>query len=474
VRGEEKRLDELKQKCDDARRNLQSLNEEAEGIRASINTELNDAQSKLSNLQLDIEKHEHILSDVIQRTGKENKENEAIKRDHNRLVQEIVELEEKAKNAKEEEKRAISAAISSENQYDAVMKRIRSERDAFEKSMQQKKKEFKESHVIIRNQLEQRVRDEMEQICDGYFDTFEEVSSILSRRFDQIEDLVLRMESFKSDFGKWKEEKQKLTQDLSDSINSRDECRAQLETTKAELEVCRNERNKLSASIKQIRSSYSKLEQEKSSFQSQLMDMEKQLAEKSAELEAAELSHQIELDRATATRSSLIDQQTRKLRELMNTMTLQEDKLNKKQNAIEQKEESLLLRETKLEEESQRNEDCLRSVRGERESLEELRREIDDSLLRQENKEEELIAKSKLLKEKEENLNKKQEDIKAGQKRIKELAVQLQKRNEEVEKQRKLLQERLQRCDEYEAQLSAWEKQLDDMATMLETKEGEA
>ena len=364
--------------------------------------------------------------------------------------------------------------MACENQYDAVMKRIRTERDTFEKSLEKKKSEFIASQTIMRNQLEARVCKEMEEMCDGYFETFEQASSELSLRHQQIEGLVLHMHKIKSDFASWKNEKQHLTEKVANALQSQEECMLLLEKTEKDLGHSQKQCNEISANNDKLISSKEELELEKTAIESRLEDMERQLANKAAEIEAVEIAHQMELDRAKATRSTLIDEQTRKLRDLMKTMTLQEDKLKKRHKFIEEKEEELALREQNIHEESVRNEKLLQHVQDERDSLKELQREMDDQLEQQELKELELAHTEERLNETEQKLNKKQEDIKAGQHRIKELAVQLQKRNEEVSTQRQLLQERLQKCDDYETQLSAWEKQLDEMATIMGAKEDES
>ena len=69
-------------------------------------------------------------------------------------------------------------------------------------------------------------------------------------------------------------------------------------------------------------------------------------------------------------------------------------------------------------------------------------------------------------------LNHRQEETKLGQQRMRELAVQLKTRSDEITRQRLQLEERIRKCDEYENQLIAWEKQLDEMSRIFQSKEG--
>ena len=189
-----------------------------------------------------------------------------------------------------------------------------------------------------------------------------------------------------------------------------------------------------------------------------------QLEKQKSELESQIATIESGLD----DKSTRINEQTQKLKNLMNAITLQDETLRKKHEFIEKKASELALNERTVRQESEKNSQLYELVQEERLAVEALKEEMERTLEQQELKEEEILRNEERLVQLEATLNQREEKAKVGQQRMRELAVKLQKRSDEVTRQRQQLEERLRKCDEYENQLNAWEKQLDAMSSMLQ------
>lgn len=174
------------------------------------------------------------------------------------------------------------------------------------------------------------------------------------------------------------------------------------------------------------------------------------------------------LERGLDSKSSQIDKQTHKLKDLMRTITLQDERLQKKQRFIEEKATELALSEQNLRKESDKNEKLYQLVRDESHAIKCLQREMEENSRQQEIREQELVMNEKRLLDMERNLSEDHNQAKVGQHRINELSDQLQKRHEEVIKQRQQLEERQKQCNEYAARLRSWEEQLEHVTSLLQ------
>ena len=176
----------------------------------------------------------------------------------------------------------------------------------------------------------------------------------------------------------------------------------------------------------------------------------------------------VSLERGLDTKSSQIDQQTQKLKDLMKTITLQDERLQKKQRFIEEKASELALYEQNVRKESDTNSNLYQLMREERNAIESLQKELEDKLQQQKIKEVELAKNEKRLLELERSVHEEQERSNEGKQRVLDISNQLQKRHEEVSRQRKLLEDRQQQCNEYEARLRSWEEQLEHVTNLLQ------
>lgn len=176
----------------------------------------------------------------------------------------------------------------------------------------------------------------------------------------------------------------------------------------------------------------------------------------------------VSLERGLDSKSTQIGQQMHKLKDLTRAITLQDERLQKKQRFIEEKASELALYEENVREESATNVKLQDLAQEERNAIQSLQRELEDQAQQQETREEELLVNEQRLIEMERNLNTEHEKSKVGQRRMKDLSDQLQKRHEEVTWQRKQLEERQQKCDEYEARLRSWEDQLEHVTNVLQ------
>mmetsp|Transcript_19184 Transcript_19184/g.41546 ORF Transcript_19184/g.41546 Transcript_19184/m.41546 type:complete len:268 (-) Transcript_19184:222-1025(-) len=176
----------------------------------------------------------------------------------------------------------------------------------------------------------------------------------------------------------------------------------------------------------------------------------------------------VSLERGLDSKSSQIDQQTHKLKDLMRTITLQDERLQKKQRFIEEKASELALFDQNVRKESDKNSKLHHFVLDERNAIKSLQKEFEDKSQKQEIKEQELIMNEQRLIEMERNLSEEHDKSKVGQQRMKELSNQLQKRHEEVTGQRQQLEERQQQCNAYAARLRSWEEQLEHVTNLLQ------
>lgn len=176
----------------------------------------------------------------------------------------------------------------------------------------------------------------------------------------------------------------------------------------------------------------------------------------------------VSLERGLDSKSSLIDKQTHKLKDLMRTITLQDERLQKKQRFIEEKTVELALSEQNVRKESDKNNRLYQLVQDESNAIKCLQTELEEKSRHQEIREQELIANEQQLLEMERNLNEDHDQAKVGQQRMKDLSDQLQKRHEEVISQRQQLEERQQQCNEYAARLRSWEEQLEHVTNLLQ------
>ncbi len=174
------------------------------------------------------------------------------------------------------------------------------------------------------------------------------------------------------------------------------------------------------------------------------------------------------LERGLDSKSSQIDKQTHKLKDLMRTITLQDERLQRKQRFIEEKETKLALSEQNLRKESDKNDKLYQLVRDESHAIKCLQREMEEKSRQQEIREKELLTNEQRLLDMERNLSEDHNQAKVGQQRINDLSDQLQKRHEEVSRQRQQLEERQKQCNEYAARLRSWEEQLEHVTSLLQ------
>lgn len=379
-------------------------------------------------------------------------------------------LTEKAKVAHDNQERARDAVLACENQHRELIDKIRYESDEFEKSLERKRAEFISSQQLIRRQIETKTEAAINHLCDSRAAALEEASLDLSYRQEQIQVMVSNISKFRVYFASWAEEKQKLSKQLTESVDSHSACRSLLEKTEKDLMYFKRQGIRLQSNIEELTTLTSNLEREKSDLRARI----KKLERKASDLEASKFACERELDQVKASKSTQLEQKAQKLKDLMQSITLQNERLQKKQKSLEERESTLMLQEQNVRKEAAKNDELYQLIQEQRNALKTLERDLDDRLKRQELKELEIDQAEEKLAEIETNLNQKQEESKSNQQKLKELAVQLQRRNEEVTKQKQHLQDRLRSCDEYEATLSAWEQRLDEMANMLQGKEGES
>jgi chromosome segregation ATPase len=378
-------------------------------------------------------------------------------------------LEKKAANAQHEEERARNAVLTCENQHQAVMNKIRGERDAFEKSMEEKTAEIIVSQQSLQRELGERVRLAANQLCNDQVAQLEQVSRELTLRQNQVEGMSANIATLQTRFATLAGEKQQLAEKLKASLESQNMCTSLLEKTEEDLVISQRQCSQLKRNIVELGYLKNELDQDKEILQSRIVRLES----KASELEASKITLQQELELVKSNKSAHIEQQAHKLKDLMKSIALQNGKLQEKQRLIEEKEAELALCEQNVRDETEKNEELYRLVQEERNDLKVIQRDMDDEIKQQDMKERQLIHTEERLNEMERKLVQKHEESKTSQQRMKDLAIQLQLRNEEVIKQRQILQDRMLKCDEYESRLSEWEQQLDEMSRLMEGKNDE-
>lgn len=180
----------------------------------------------------------------------------------------------------------------------------------------------------------------------------------------------------------------------------------------------------------------------------------------------------VSLERGLDTKSSQIDHQIHKLKDLMKTITLQDERLRKKERFVEEKASELALYEQNAREESNKNSQLNQIVQDERNAIQSLQKEYEEKSKVLMMKEQELMKNEQRLLETEKILNEEHEKTKVGQQRMTDLSNQLQKRHEEVTMQRQQLEERQQQCDDYADRLRSWEEQLEHVTSILQQGNG--
>lgn len=180
----------------------------------------------------------------------------------------------------------------------------------------------------------------------------------------------------------------------------------------------------------------------------------------------------VNMERGLDSKSSQIDIQIHKLKDLMRTITLQDERVQKKQKMVEEKAAELALQEQNFRKEKDSGANGYRKLQNDRNALLSLQKELEDRTEKLEAKEQRMLSEEQRLSEMELRLNGEQEKATAGQQRMKELANQLQKRHEEVTVQRQQLDERQQKVDEYETRLRSWEEQLEHVTNLLQGNNG--
>lgn len=240
-------------------------------------------------------------------------------------------------------------------------------------------------------------------------------------------------------------------------------CTAMKQVGDSKFEAFEQASHDLSIRHKQVQTLVSRIENFQEHFAS--WNVEKQ------ELEREKLKlhlRVVSLERGLDSKSSQIDLQTNKLKDLMKTITLQDDRLQKKQKFIEEKAAELALFEKNVRKESDKNSQVNKLLQEERNAIISLQKEFEDKSKQLEMKEQELISNEQRLLDTERILTEEHDKSKVGQQRMTDLSNQLQKRHEEVTQQRLQLEERQQQCDEYAARLKSWEDQLEHVTNILQ------
>jgi len=176
----------------------------------------------------------------------------------------------------------------------------------------------------------------------------------------------------------------------------------------------------------------------------------------------------VSLERGLDSKSSQIDKQTHKLKDLMRTITLHDERLQKNQRLIEDKAAELSLFEQNVRKESDKNDKQYQFLREESNAIKCLQRELETKSRYQEVREQELAMSEQRLLELERNLGDERDQIKTGKEQMMDLTTELQRRNEEITKQRYQLEEREQVSSEKAAQLHSWEEQLEYVTDLLQ------
>lgn len=156
-------------------------------------------------------------------------------------------------------------------------------------------------------------------------------------------------------------------------------------------------------------------------------------------------------------------------------ITVQDERLHKRQRFIEEKAAELALFEEKLQKESEAHVNLQERIQQERLSVQALQSELNDKMERQKEKQQVLVNEEQRLASAEREIESKTHECQKDQQKIRTLAVELQTRHEEVMKRRKDLDarerqcsDREKQCDEYELRLRDWEAKLESVTELLQ------
>ena len=376
-------------------------------------------------------------------------------------------LTEKAKTANEEEEKSRNAIAICEKQLQNFNSRMQQEKDSFQKELELKSNEFIASQKHFRKQFDAKTRSAMKHLCQNQAEVFEGASRELSYRCEQIGLMVANLSELRGRFATCIKEKEKLSEQLGESVESQSKCSALLRKAENELLYTQRQCARLQTSLEEQNAQNIELERERSN----LRGLKSRLEKEALDLETAKLTCQQELDRIKSSRNIHLEQKAQKLKELMQSITLQNDRLHKKQQNLDEREVSLVARERQLQEQALKNDELYQLVQRQNIELKSLEQDLDDRQTRQITKEQELDKNEERLIALENRLNREQEEVNASRQKMKELALQLQKRNEEMNVQKQQLQDKLRGCDEYEATLSAWEHRLDEAANLMQMQQ---
>ena len=378
-------------------------------------------------------------------------------------------LNEKVKNANADEERARNAVSVYEKQQEDLMNRMRHQRELFEKALKQRSNELIALHQSSRRQLETEAKSAMNQFCLTQATAFEKASRGLAYRQEQIELMVSNLSKFRVHLASSAEEKHVLSKELDDSMHSLGKCRTLLEKTQNDLMYSQRQCACLQSRIEEQHALNLELEEERTVLCDRITELEKKISN----LETAKLECQQELDEFRSSKNSQLEQKAQKLKEFMQSITTQNERLSLKQKSLEDKESALILHEKRAREESIKNDDLYTLVQQQNATLKSLEQELELRQSKYMSKEQELDQTEERLVNMEAALNQKQEEINTGKQKMKELALQLQQRNEEINKQKQHLQEKIRSCDEYEASLTTWEQRLEEVANMIQQRQEE-
>ena len=159
----------------------------------------------------------------------------------------------------------------------------------------------------------------------------------------------------------------------------------------------------------------------------------------------------------------------------MKLITVQDERLHKRQRFIEEKAAELALFEEKLQKDSESHVNLQERIQQERLSIQTLQSELNDKMERQMEKRQVLADEEQRLASAERDIESKTQECQKDQQKIRALAVELQTRHEEVIRRRNDLDgrerqcsDREKQCDEYELRLRDWEAKLESVTELLQ------
>ena len=175
----------------------------------------------------------------------------------------------------------------------------------------------------------------------------------------------------------------------------------------------------------------------------------------------------VSIERGLDHKSSQIDQKTHKLKDLVRTITLQDERLRTRSKFIEDKEAELALYEQNMRNELEGSTKSNKRLQDEQAAIKLSQKELEEQSQKQARKEQELFSNEQRLIQMERSLQEEHQKSNVDQQRRIDLSNQLQNRHEEVTRQRREVEERQQKIDEYEARLRLWEEQLEQVTNHL-------